>query len=195
MTPEVATQVMGYDNAKDLWAAIQELFGVQSRAEEDYLRQTFQQTRKGSLKMADYLRVMKTYADNLGQAGSPVSTRSLISQVLLGLDEEYNPIVATLQGRTGVAWAELQADLLVFEKRLDLQNSDKNNLSFSHNSPVNMVNTKNQGSGTVRQNQPFSGNGPGFSNFSNQMARKWQPSSLSGMWENRTFCFSMQTSF
>lgn len=28
MTPVVATQVMRYDNARDLWAAIQELFGV-----------------------------------------------------------------------------------------------------------------------------------------------------------------------
>lgn len=102
MTYEVATQVMGYENAKDLWAAIQELFGVQSRAEEDYLHHVFYQTRKGSLKMADYLRVIKTHADNLGQAGSHVSPHSLISQVLLGLDEEYNPVVAMIQGRIGI---------------------------------------------------------------------------------------------
>ncbi|XP_022148963.1 uncharacterized protein LOC111017501 [Momordica charantia] len=110
MTPEVATQVMGYENACDLWAAIQELFGVQSQAEEDYLRQVFQQTRKGSLKMTDFLRVMKSHADNLGQAGSPVPTRSLISQVLLGLDEEYNPVVATIQGKRGISWPEMQAE-------------------------------------------------------------------------------------
>lgn len=53
--------------------------------------------------MSEYLRVMKTHTDNLGQAGSPVSTRVLVSQVLLGLDEEYNAIVATLQGRVGVS--------------------------------------------------------------------------------------------
>lgn len=41
MIPEVAIQVMGYENAKDLWSAVQELFGIQSRAEEDYLRQVF----------------------------------------------------------------------------------------------------------------------------------------------------------
>lgn len=58
--------VMGVENAKDLWSAIQELFGVQSRAEEDFLRQTFQQTRKGNMKMVDYLRLMKSHTDNLG---------------------------------------------------------------------------------------------------------------------------------
>lgn len=98
MTPKVATQVMGFDNAKDLWAAIQDLLGVQSKAKEDYLRQVFQQSRKNSLKMSDYLRVMKNHADNLGQAGSPVSTRNLVSQVLLGHDEEYNPVVVMIQG-------------------------------------------------------------------------------------------------
>lgn len=29
MTPEIAIQVMGHENAKDLWATIQELFEVQ----------------------------------------------------------------------------------------------------------------------------------------------------------------------
>lgn len=111
MTPEVATQVMGYENVQDLWAAIQDLFGVQSRAEEDYLRQIFQQSRKGNLKMTEYLCIMKNHADNLGQAGSPVTTRSLISQVLLGLDEEYNLVVAMIQGRAGITWSEMQAEL------------------------------------------------------------------------------------
>ncbi|XP_038887015.1 uncharacterized protein LOC120077182 [Benincasa hispida] len=44
MTPEVAVQLMGHESAKSLWDAIHSLFGVQSRAEKDYLRQVFQQT-------------------------------------------------------------------------------------------------------------------------------------------------------
>ncbi|XP_038875135.1 uncharacterized protein LOC120067668 [Benincasa hispida] len=34
MAPEVAVQLMGFENAKSLWDAIHSLFGVQSRAEE-----------------------------------------------------------------------------------------------------------------------------------------------------------------
>lgn len=59
MTPEVAAQLMGYDEAKLLWDAIQEYIGIQSRSQEDYYRQMMQQTMKGSMKMEEYLVVMK----------------------------------------------------------------------------------------------------------------------------------------
>lgn len=146
MTSEIATQVMGFDNAKDLWEVVQNLFGIQSRAREDYLRQMFQQTRKGTSKMSDYLRLMKSHADNLGQAGSPVSLRNLVSQVLLGLDEEYNPIVAMIHGRGDISWSEMHAKLLVFEKRLELQNAQKTTVVALNNIvSVNMVNNKSTG--------------------------------------------------
>lgn len=38
--------------------------------------------------MNNYLRVMKNHADNLEQAESSVPQRALVSQILLGLDEE-----------------------------------------------------------------------------------------------------------
>lgn len=71
--------------------------------------------------MTYYVHIMKSHADNLGQTESPVSTRSLIAQVLLGLDEEYNPVVTEIQGCTEILWSEMQAELLVFEKKLEFQ--------------------------------------------------------------------------
>lgn len=53
--------------------------------------------------MSEYLRLMKLHSDNLGLVRSPVPTRALVSQVLLKLDEEYNPVVATLQGKEDVS--------------------------------------------------------------------------------------------
>lgn len=143
MIPKVATQVMDFETSKNLWEAIQDFFGVQSRVEEDYLRQVFQESRKNNLLMFDYLRLMKNHADNLGQAGSLVTTRNLISQVLLGLDEEYNSVVAMIQGRVNISWSEMQVELLVFEKRLELQNTQKNTTnSLSQTSSVNMVSSR-----------------------------------------------------
>lgn len=46
--------------------------------------------------MNDYLRIMKNHADNLEQAENPATSRALVSQILLGLDEGYNPIISTL---------------------------------------------------------------------------------------------------
>ncbi|KAA0051294.1 Retrovirus-related Pol polyprotein from transposon TNT 1-94 [Cucumis melo var. makuwa] len=63
----------------------------------DFLRQTFQTTRKGNLNMEDYLRTMKNNIDNLGQAGSLVPPRALVSQVLLGLYEVYKPVIANIR--------------------------------------------------------------------------------------------------
>lgn len=93
---------------------------------------------------------MKSHADNLGQAGNPINTRSLVSQVLLGLDEEYNPVVAMAQSRTGMTWSELQGELLAFEKRLEHQNSQKSNSLLSHNDSANMVNKSGNSSNSPR---------------------------------------------
>ena len=51
--------------------------------------------------MEDYLHIMKTNAENLGQAGSPIPLRSLISQVLLGLDEVYNSV------KPDISWLDM----------------------------------------------------------------------------------------
>lgn len=57
---------------------------------------------------------MKSHADNLGQAGSPIPACNFISRVVLGLDEDYNPVVAMIKGRTRILWLEMQAELQVF---------------------------------------------------------------------------------
>lgn len=37
MSPEIATQVMGFQTSKELWEAVQQLFEIQSRVEVDYM--------------------------------------------------------------------------------------------------------------------------------------------------------------
>lgn len=77
-----------------------------------------QQTRKGALKMGEYLALMKKYFDGLALAGSPVSVDDLVSQILSGLDEEYNPVIVAIQGKTGVRWSDMQSNLLSYEEHL-----------------------------------------------------------------------------
>lgn len=68
---------------------------------------------------------MKTNVDNLVQARSPVPQRVLILQVLLGLDEVYNPIITVIQGKLDILWLDMQSKLLIFEKRLERHNTKK----------------------------------------------------------------------
>lgn len=153
MAPDVVVQLMGFENVKELWEAIEELFGVQSRAEEDYLRQVFQQTRKGNMKMSEYLRVMKTRSDNLAQAGSPVTTRALVSQILLGLNEEYNLVVVRIQGKPIISWLDMQLKLLSYEKRLEHLNSVKTKSNFTQTPSINVVINRNSNGSKPHNNQ------------------------------------------
>ncbi|XP_031739914.1 uncharacterized protein LOC116403326 isoform X1 [Cucumis sativus] len=165
MTLEVATKLMGFTNAKKFWEATH-LFGVQSRAEEDFLRQTFQTTRKGSFKMEDYLCVMKTNVDNLSQAGSLVPPCALISQVLLGLDEVYNLVIVVIQGKLNISWLDMQSELLIFEKMLEHHNTQRNTGNIVQNVAINMA--KKFSSNESRSNNGHQLHGNIRNNFSGQ---------------------------
>ncbi|XP_038875917.1 uncharacterized protein LOC120068270 isoform X2 [Benincasa hispida] len=45
----------------------------------------------------------------------------LVSQVLSGLDEDYNPVAVSIQGKHGISWANIQSDLLFYEQGLEYQ--------------------------------------------------------------------------
>ncbi|KAK7310687.1 hypothetical protein RJT34_08347 [Clitoria ternatea] len=83
---------------------------------------------------------MKTLADNLKLAGSPVSTSDLIIRTLAGLDSEYNPIVVQLSDKDNMTWVDLQAQLLTFENRLEQLNSFSN---LTINASANAVTRSN----------------------------------------------------
>lgn len=78
--------------------AIQELFGVQSRVEIDHLKRLFDESGRVSCYNA---------SDGLALADSPVLVSDLVSQVLSGLDEEYNPVVMLIQGNCSVSWTNM----------------------------------------------------------------------------------------
>lgn len=81
---------------------------------------------------------MKTNVDNLGQAESPIPLCSLISQVLLGLDEVYNLVIAIIQGKPNISLLDMLSELLLFKKCLEHQNSKKSG-NIVQNATVNMV--------------------------------------------------------
>lgn len=63
--------------------------------EEDFLCHIFQQTCKGSLEIYEYLS-MKMHVDQPWSSKESSSQRALIPKILLGLDEEFNLVIATI---------------------------------------------------------------------------------------------------
>lgn len=90
---EVAAQLIDCKSNEELWRAIQEMAGAQTKAKQLWYKGELQRTKKGSMKMEEYLAKMKTIADNLQLSGSPISLTDLIAQVLCGLDSEYTPLL------------------------------------------------------------------------------------------------------
>ncbi|KAK4275670.1 hypothetical protein QN277_018710 [Acacia crassicarpa] len=96
MTVEIASQMTNCKTSAALWNAITEFVGANTRSRVTFIKSSFQQLKKGSLKMREYLAKMKSLSDNLTLAGCPLSLTDLITQTLAGLDTEYTPIVVIL---------------------------------------------------------------------------------------------------
>jgi len=134
MTIDIATQLLHCETSKQLWDEAQSLAGAHTRSRIIYLKSEFHNTRKGEMKMEEYLAKMKNLADKLKLARSPISNSDLMIQTLNGLDSEYNPIVVKLSDQINLSWVDLQAQLLGFESRLDqLSNFSNINLNASAN--------------------------------------------------------------
>ncbi|KAK4280729.1 hypothetical protein QN277_012310 [Acacia crassicarpa] len=96
LTVNIAAQMTTCKTSAALWRAITELVGTNTRSRITFLKIEFQQLRKGSLKMHEYLAKIKALSDNLTLARCPLSLTDLITQTLAGLDSDYTPIVVIL---------------------------------------------------------------------------------------------------
>lgn len=119
LTLEIASQVIGCKSSQELWKAVKSLVGAHTRSRITMLKGELHKTRKGGLKMSDYLEKMKNLSDNLLLAGCAVSYEDLITQTLAGLDSEYNAIVVKLSDKPDLSWVDLLYALLTFESRLE----------------------------------------------------------------------------
>nr|QWX09785.1 hydroxymethylglutaryl-CoA synthase [Pistacia terebinthus subsp. palaestina] len=126
MNPDIASQLMQKLTSKELWDAAKELSGAHTKSRVIFYKGELQKTRKGRMKMEEYLTTMKAFSDNLTLAGSPISLSDLITQILIGLDAEYTPIVVHLGDKESLSWIELQTTLLTFESRLEQLNTYQN---------------------------------------------------------------------
>ncbi|KAK9132427.1 hypothetical protein Scep_011955 [Stephania cephalantha] len=161
MMPDTAMQIIGNtpkQTANELWKEIETYYGSNNRVHVQSLKKALHTTRKGAMKMREYLSKMKCISDNLAIAGSVVSTDDLISSVLIGLDREYLPITTFLQGRCDVQWQELYSTLIGFEETLDQYNVIQDiNALVVHDSPsANAAEIKNSSSKVTVQN--YNGN-------------------------------------
>jgi hypothetical protein len=79
-------------------------------------------TRKNQLSISDYFAKMRSYADEMASAGAGLPDEELVSYILAGLDEDYNPVFTAIVARTDfVTPDDLYTQLLSFKQHLTLQ--------------------------------------------------------------------------
>ncbi|CAJ2667558.1 unnamed protein product [Trifolium pratense] len=154
MTIGIATQLLHCETSKQLWEEAQSLAGAHTRSQIIYLKSEFHSTRKGEMKMEDYLIKMKNLADKLKLAGNPISNSDLIIQTLNGLDSEYNPVVVKLSDQTALSWVDLQAQLLTFESRIEQLNNLTN---LTLNATANVANKSDHRGNKFKSNNNWRG--------------------------------------
>lgn len=112
------SHVVSFKTSREVWKALGKVYGATSKARVNQLRGVLQNTKKGSMKMVEFLATMKQASENLKLAGNPISLSDLTSYVLAGLDSDYVPIVCTIEDKDISTWQELSSILITFEGTL-----------------------------------------------------------------------------
>ncbi|KAI4380342.1 hypothetical protein MLD38_006543 [Melastoma candidum] len=95
MTPEIIAEVYDVFSAYEICSMINRRFLESTLARELELRGTLITHRLTTQSMAEYLRAMKSTADQLASIGRPVPLSELLLYTLWGLPSQYEHLVTT----------------------------------------------------------------------------------------------------
>ena len=108
MTPDAS--------AHTVWAAVESQFLDNQETRALLLDAQFRGFKQGDLSISDYCRRLKTMADQLGNLGEPVSDRTLVLNLVRGLNAKYTAIGRQIRrGRPFPTFLEAKNDLLLKE--------------------------------------------------------------------------------
>jgi hypothetical protein len=133
MSRDALLQVATSKTAAEAWAFLEATFSYIKKARAVNTRIALSTTRKGDLTISEYVGKMRALADEMASAGNPLDDEDIISYILAGLDDEYNPVVTTLVARSdSVSVAEAYAQLLNFEQRMHLLHGEPSQQHSAH---------------------------------------------------------------
>lgn len=149
VTEGVLARVVGCDFAFEIWEKIKIHFASQTRAKIKQFKTQLRTTRKGSLRMYEYLLKIKIDY-SLAAVGSPVPASDYIEAILDGLPDEYESVVTTVISKVeSYTVDEIEALLLSQENRLEkkvqLQILEASKIEANSSITANIAQTENVG--------------------------------------------------
>ena len=149
-------------SARSVWTAVESQFLDNRETRALLLDAQFHGFKQGDLPIADYCRRLKTMADQLGNLGELVSNRTLVLNVIRGLNAKYTAIGRHIhRGHPFPTFLEAKNDLLL-EITLGASNPDP---------PTALLAAGAGGSSTPAPQQRPSGSGGGSGGGSSRTRR------------------------
>ncbi|WVZ68483.1 hypothetical protein U9M48_017417 [Paspalum notatum var. saurae] len=155
LSRDILIQVVSIPSAIGVWRAIEGMFTSQSRARAINTRMALATTQKGNLSVAEYVSKMRILVDEMASAGKKLEDEDLVSYILAGLDEEFNPLVSAIAVRVQpITVGNLYSQMISFEQRMELL----------HGSPQSSANSASRGRGNGGPRGRGQGRGRGYNN-------------------------------
>ncbi|KAL6629459.1 hypothetical protein ACP70R_029224 [Stipagrostis hirtigluma subsp. patula] len=162
LSRDLLVLVVNCTTAHEIWKEIENVFFSMTRARSVNTRIALATTQKGNLTVSEYVGKMKSLADEMASASSPLEDEELVSYILAGLDIEYNSVVSAMVARVEpFSVGELYAQLLSFDSRMNLLQGD------TQSSSVNSASRGNRGGNNRGRGGRGRGNGLGRGNGNN----------------------------
>ncbi|RLN11781.1 hypothetical protein C2845_PM09G16350 [Panicum miliaceum] len=125
ISTELADAVLERNStAREAWLAIETQFLGNRETRALFLDAKFRTFVQGDLTITDFCSRLKKMADDLGDLGEPVTDRTLVLNVIRGLNEQYHALGRHFRrSRPFPTFLEVRNDLLLEELTLAQQPS------------------------------------------------------------------------
>lgn len=80
------TQIVGYNNANEIWLALSQIYALASITRLLVLRAQLQSLKKGDMSALDYIQRIKGQCNSLATIGEPISIKDKLIYIFNGLD-------------------------------------------------------------------------------------------------------------
>lgn len=101
LSPFVLSTAYGLHTSRQVWSALSTRFASQSKSQVSHLKRQLQWLQQGSKSCTEYLRLVKSIADQLDAVGKPADDEDLISFIMRGLNPHSipssHPILSVLE--------------------------------------------------------------------------------------------------
>jgi len=130
VSKEVLVQLSTCTTSAEIWKTILDMTASKSRGRIINTQMALATAQKGISTIAEYFGKIKSLADDMASAGKRLEDEEVASYILAGLDAEYNPVVSSVSSCiSNLTLAKLYTQLVSWEQRINLQNSDNSGSS------------------------------------------------------------------